>query len=106
MSGAPEPILYEEPERIWAKAGMPGYTCECHPGVYDVEYIRADLSPQWQPIETAPKDGTWILIWLDWIGHPMSSAFDNGSWQNLPWVANSKLYNPTHWMPLPKPPTE
>ena len=72
----------------------------------DSEKLRADLSPQWQPIETAPKDGTWVLIWCGWVGHPRSSAFEHGSWQNLPWVANSKDYNPTHWMPLPAPPAE
>jgi len=67
---------------------------------------RADQVSQWEPIETAPKDGTWVLIWCGWVGHPRSSAFEHGSWQNLPWIANSKDYNPTHWMPLPAPPTE
>ena len=68
--------------------------------------VAAIRAPQWQPIETAPKDGTWVLIWIDWIGNPRSSAFENGTWQNLPWVSSVKDYNPSHWMPLPKPPTE
>jgi len=56
--------------------------------------------PDWQPIETAPKDGTTILV------------FHNGSMWTVLWSdvqewhdANDYGYTPTHWMPLPKPPT-
>lgn len=58
----------------------------------------------WQPISTAPKDGTtvllfaakaryrvvagkWVERWSQWQSQP-------GSWQ----------MSPTHWMPLPAPP--
>ena len=28
-----------------------------------VEYTRSDLMPKWQPIDTAPKDGTVVDLW-------------------------------------------
>ncbi len=30
----------------------------------EIERLRADLSPQWQPIETAPKDGAVVDLWV------------------------------------------
>lgn len=64
----------------------------------------------WQPIKTAPKDGTPILIyerendcvcegryvvdacrWFERNAHP-TDAWDG------------EIYRPTHWMPLPNPP--
>lgn len=64
--------MSDEPETIWAKAGMPGYTCECKPGVYDVEYTRADLSPQ-------PK--VKPVRWSHWdtLGPQLLGA-DGGCW--------------------------
>ena len=104
--------MSDAPERIWAWNFIAEKQDDVIKGGWDdvadrksVEYTRADLSPQWLPLDSAPRDGTWVLIWIGWIGNPRSSAFEHGSWQNLPWVANSKDYNPTHWMPLPKPPT-
>jgi hypothetical protein len=56
----------------------------------------------WQPIETAPKDGTPIL------------AYDGGIWVAWWFVTNERIKgwatldhvidDPTHWMPLPDPP--
>ena len=76
----------------------------------EVEYIRADLVPQWQPIETAPKDGTAILsTWHSlfkyqdkWFIQPV--FFRDGIWLHL-WDHDETLpLNPTHWQPLPSPP--
>jgi hypothetical protein len=57
----------------------------------------------WQPIETAPKDGTEVLI---------TGKFPNGVWfTEISWFNRHKgqwpgrsLDPPTHWMPLPAPP--
>lgn len=68
----------------------------------------------WQPIETAPKDGTRILAYdikdaedtqpqiALWLAH----AEEPGWYISLDHQAmNGDLWNPpTHWMPLPEPP--
>lgn len=59
---------------------------------------------EWQPIETAPKDGTVILLWA-W-GEPHIAYFsnDNPDWFDF----HSKDFlggpEPDGWMPLPSPP--
>jgi hypothetical protein len=53
----------------------------------------------WQPIETAPKDGTWLLMADE------ATIFLGCYRYNLKqWVMNGWCVAPTHWMPLPKPP--
>ncbi len=66
----------------------------------------------WQPIETAPRDGTEILIF-----EPASAAkIHVVSWQESEdykvWCYAEEVLSdicpegaePTHWMPLPQPP--
>lgn len=83
----------------------------------------------WQPIETAPKDGTKLLLWTTTVGddklteylstvdgEPSSlSCVQIGQWdpgndasdpmysRPASWET-SYIGNPTHWMPLPAPP--
>lgn len=72
---------------------------------------------EWQPIETAPKDGARVIlgnangIWMaDW-----RPVYVSGYQPECPWssamlnhdhmVDKSGRYSPpTHWMPLPPPP--
>lgn len=74
---------------------------------------------KWQPIETAPKDGEILLIW---IGDVDFGYCRNGKWfviNNGDYlygghgrdyacgVHDSFVYRPpTHWMPLPEAPKE
>lgn len=75
----------------------------------------------WQPIETAPRDGTWVLLtgglidygWYEdtqpqcVAGHFASlMPAPEGRWQ-FAWYDGGYLgeyEQPTHWMPLPAPP--
>lgn len=61
---------------------------------------------QWQPIETAPKDGPEILVvcstGID-VAHWNTCCDHEDGWENTSDEAVGCL---THWMPLPNPPQE
>jgi len=72
----------------------------------------------WQPIETAPKDGTAILVSNGrgvWVAK-YKAVFQSGYKPDSPWfcLMLNKDYipgkfragAPTHWQPLPQPPKE
>ena len=67
--------------------------------------------PQWQPIETAPKDGSAILISFWRFAKPGGERgaaiahFVNGVWVDDE-DEGGQFHPPTHWQPLPTPPTE
>ena len=77
---------------------------------------RADLAqkPQWQPIETAPEDGTVVLGYCPYDDkYPnMSSIYPirfNGrkyaeGWYSQTTDGDDDGVEPTHWMPLPDAP--
>ena len=67
---------------------------------------------EWQPIETAPKDGTKILMYYPQpnIGTRKAMAISIGAWhlKGAAWHREGgkkiRYTLPTHWMPLPSPP--
>jgi len=80
----------------------------------------------WQPIETAPKDGTYILLWSErdgvgigcWaeIKYKQWEETEDGQAQRLVGVNDYSRFcgmasggidmrRPTFWMPLPQSPT-
>ena len=70
-----------------------------------VEYIRADLAPQWQDIATAPKDGTFILAFGN--GVAIHNCHYIAEWsEGDGWICSYSDVDvtPSHWMPLPTPP--
>ncbi len=62
----------------------------------------------WQPVETAPKDGTVVLVWTRTGPHlaaylgrrPEGWMEKDGSYL----LTEDTTGLPTHWMPLPVPP--
>lgn len=84
---------------------------------------------EWQPIKTAPKDGTKIDLWRVRLEYGTAETFDgeripNAFWGE-PYYGNDRKYDDawvhwdggrteeveitdaylvTHWMPLPEPP--
>lgn len=63
---------------------------------------------EWQPIETAPRDGTRVI--LAWDGVRVGYFLDNSAsikpWSGwkVPSMETWPKGQPTHWMPLPEPP--
>lgn len=65
----------------------------------EIDRLEAELAKyQWQPIETAPEDGTEILL-CDYYYRVASGGFDGHCWA-WPYVRRE----PTHWMHLPPEP--
>lgn len=64
---------------------------------------RISVGPQWQPIETAPRNATEILIFTQWEEVAVARYHSNTGSFVTDYEQDSDL-NPTHWMPLPAPP--
>ena len=57
---------------------------------------------EWQPIDTAPKDGTRVLTcWECGKCPPSVMHWYNGGWRQQ---SHGSMNKPSHWMPLPAPP--
>lgn len=76
------------------------------------EGLSAALAEAWRSVETAPKDGTAVLVYNPFVG-PYSSAWD-AKRQAFPlgysvssqgrWISGEWFPVATHWMPFPQPP--
>ena len=71
--------------------------------------LEALASDQWQPIETAPKDGRGILVYRPEGGTNIIPKVSIDYWSeeygNV-WAKSNENTQPTHWMTLPNPPEE
>ena len=109
-------ITTEAYDDSWRKAGVTMWT-SLNPTHAAAAYraVKAEgvINQGWQPIESAPKDGTRILVWLkplsqhekintdaqhSWVDKAHWTKFNGGGWVHY------QLGTPTHWMPLPNPP--
>ena len=71
--------------------------CECEEGILATQqYIRADLVPQWQPIETMPANKLVFVLIKSKINTFTTMLRLDGSTKNMGGA--------THWMPIPKVP--
>lgn len=65
---------------------------------------------EWMPIETAPKDGTSILIFEPCSNRCLYNRIYVVHYSDKSWAeSDGEMYSvfyPTHWMPLPNPPKE
>ena len=60
---------------------------------------------EWQPIETAPTDGTVIIVWSLLARDSVMAHCIDGEWVTHPGLGYALIPNElTHWMPLPEPP--
>ena len=71
---------------------------------------------EWQPIETAPKDGTTVILYgpcrIVWPPRKLSdrehtdATIATAYFRCTCWQAGflGSIIEPTHWMPLPEPP--
>ena len=76
----------------------------------------ASVSAGWQSIETAPKDGSYLLLWEQYSDAPFVGYWSDGSWSvshehvdaEGGWdganVVDALSMPITHWMPLPAAP--
>ena len=68
---------------------------------------RMQEAGQWQPIETAPKDGTVVLWVPNRYPHVSVGSYWNSSDEGLTWgwwTQSGSRVEPTHWQPLPPSP--
>ena len=82
--------------------------------------LREWIVNGWQPIETAPRDGTWVLVYgaLEYsdegdvtrqavaqFTETLNARKCNGRWA-MAWYDGGYygMIVPSHWMPLPPPP--
>lgn len=111
-----EEIFHDDPHPI--RHNLTAYVCLDHfnmimdRGGWQARAALAD----WQPIETAPKDGTRILLIAS--GWSNTNAAERGYWERQPYhkkpkpywqydrwnASTSREHPPTHWMPLPPAP--
>lgn len=95
------------------------------------EFAELKKQNEWQPIETAPKDGTIILVFYknelgkgritraSWFGLDEIESWEDPDQSEPDWYERSEVYEeledgmispvlgePTHWMPLPKAPED
>lgn len=113
MSNAPKRIWFEFDPKHPEKLAFAAPNKHIVHSADVTEYVRADLHG-WQPIETAPKDGTVIILSgtakeANFGGDRKEySVVHQGYWSAKMWQMGTfdQWIDVTHWQPLPTPPIE
>jgi len=79
----------------------------------EIERLQANQRSEWLPIETAPKDGTEVLVFSPDVYYPVEivtwqkNPYNGDAWASARCVDGLTISGrPTHWMPLPPPPPD
>lgn len=94
--------------------------CAAEAALARVEALEAEIATlraerQWQPIGTAPKDGTDVLVYAkesddddygQFVARWSASAWWGPSWVAYEHRSETQYLYVTHWMPLPAAPAE
>ena len=71
---------------------------------------------EWKTIDSAPRDGTRVDLWVPGIGRVTDAAWQKAdhvplygwhhqAWYDPEWPEDGREWvEPTHWMPIPEPP--
>jgi hypothetical protein len=87
----------------------------CLAAIHEIQNLRAPTDGAeangWRPIETAPKDGTKVLLRFE---PPFNDQLEDGIvtgtctgdrwWLSSIWASTTAHKTPTHWQPLPPAP--
>ena len=117
--------MSETPKEIWAWRSSDRLTGELQDGGGwliegdglegdEAHYTRTDTIPTWQPIETAPKDGTRFVGFSKTHGqHECFIPRNVAHYKRVTAIygartsnSNSVWFSPTHWKPLGPAPEE
>ena len=67
-----------------------------------------NMEIEWQPMETAPRDGSAVLLAIPDLGRGPTTSLTVGAYDGRQWVSDAssalKLYEPVFWAPLPEGP--
>ena len=90
----------------WMHDNEEGVSAPLGEYVLHSDYAALLAATTWRPIETAPKDGTEVLLNCDGYFQIGSWCYDESEPARTVWACGSfMLHGPTHWMPIPKPPS-
>lgn len=76
--------------------------------VADEAADRIEAMQAWQPIDTAPTDGTHVLLFCERATVKITGGYYSDHPHDHCWIAGGYMrkgkQKPTHWMPLPDAP--
>lgn len=100
----------------WSEAYSIGRTLTVGDNEFRREIKPEPIASRWQSMDTAPKDGTWILAWYRNRGRAEMARWESEIYHKKPkpywhtaflWgVIENRNNPPSHWQPLPEGPTE
>lgn len=67
--------------------------------------MKEDNQTQWRDMDSAPRDGSKVLLYIPTLDEIFAARFENGLWQTAVW-SNRVNTEPAQWMPLPPPPAQ